>query len=389
MKIVLATESYYPNVDGGAVMERNLSHELARRGHSVTILAPARRFEDYDEQDEGTTIARFKAVTFPTLREYKATVFPYKSIRKRLYEIKPDIIHIHNPYMIGRAALKVARELKVPVLGTNHLMPENFFMHVAKLSFLYKFLKDFGWKLIVDFYNKCDFVTSPTQTAVNFLLSHGLKVKNKPLSNGINLKVFKPDNPPEIITKKFNIPDKKVILYTGRISGEKSLPVLVRAFKYIKDKGYDYHLVFAGAGRELKNIKKLVTKLELDDNVTYIGFLGKNEFPSVYTMADVFAIPSTAELQSIVVMEAMASGLPVVAANSGALPELVGENDNGFLFTPGDYKEMGEKLIKVLEDEELYKKFSNRSLEKIKKHDFMNIVTEVENLYKSLIENSK
>ncbi len=386
MKIVLATESYYPNVDGGAVMERNLSHELARRGHNVTILAPARRFEDYDDKDGDTTIARFKAVTFPTLREYKATVFPYKSIKKRLYELKPDIIHIHNPYMIGRAALKVARELGVPVLGTNHLMPENFFMHVAKFSFLYKFLKDFGWQLIVNFYNKCDFVTSPTQTAVNFLLEHGLKVKNKPLSNGINLSVFKTDNPPEIIIKKYNIPDKKIILYTGRISGEKSLPVLVNAFKYIRYKGYDYHLVFAGAGRELPNIKKLVNKLGLTNFVTYIGFLEKNEFPSVYTMADVFAIPSTAELQSIVVMEAMASGLPVVAANSGALPELVGENDNGFLFEPGNVTEMGDKLIKLLEDKELYEKFSKRSLEKIKKHDFMNIVTEVENLYKNLIE---
>src|SRR5208337_2999110 len=130
--------------------------------------------------------------------------------------------------------------------------------------------------------------------------------------------VFNPNNDPKIITDKYQMPNKKVVLYTGRISGEKSLPVLVKAFKYTKDKGHDYQLVFAGAGRELKNIQNMVIKLGLAPNTTYIGFLQKNEFPSVYTASHVFCIPSTAELQSIVTMEAMGSGLPCIAANSGA-----------------------------------------------------------------------
>jgi glycosyltransferase involved in cell wall biosynthesis len=386
MKIVLGTESYWPNVDGGAVMEHNLAMELARRGHTVSVFAPGQRYEDYQQEDNGTIIYRFKAVTFPTLKEYKATVFPGKAIRKKLEELKPDIIHVHNPYSIGIGCLNAARKLGIPIMGTNHLMPENFFMHVAKFAFLYYPLKNLGWSAIVAFYNKLDFVTSPTQTAVNLLTDHGLTAKHKPMSNGVNLKVFNPNNDPKIITDKYQMPNKKVVLYTGRISGEKSLPVLVKAFKYTKDKGYDYQLVFAGAGRELKNIQNMVIKLGLAPNTTYIGFLQKNEFPSVYTASHVFCIPSTAELQSIVTMEAMGSGLPCIAANSGALPELVAENDNGFLMTPGNFEELGDKIIRILEDDKLREKMGKRSLEKIQKHSFENIVTEVENTYKSVIE---
>jgi len=387
MKIVLGTESYWPNVDGGAVMEHNLAMELARRGHTVSVFAPAQRYEDYKEEDNGTTIYRFKAITFPTLKEYKATVFPGKAIKNTLAELRPDIIHVHNPYSIGVGCLMAARKLGIPIMGTNHLMPENFFMHVAKLAFLYYPLKNLGWGAIVAFYNRLDLVTSPTQTAVNLLLQHGLTAKHKPMSNGVNLKVFNPNSDPGIIRNKYSMPaDKKVVLYTGRISGEKSLPVLVKAFKYTKDKGYNYQLVFAGAGRELKNIKKMVIKLELEKDTTYIGFLQKNEFPSVYTASHVFCIPSTAELQSIVTMEAMASGLPCIAANSGALPELVAENDNGFLMNPGNHEELGDKIIRILEDDKLRAKMGKRSLEKIQRHSFESIVTEVENTYKSVIE---
>ena len=117
-------------------------------------------------------------------------------------------------------------------------------------------------------------------------------------------------------------------------------------------------------------------------------FLPVKDLPNIYGIADIFAMPSIAELQSLVTMEAMASGLPIIAANAVALPHLVHDNDNGFLFTPGNEKDMAQKLLVLLENKELRKKMGKQSLAIIKQHDIKNIVKEVESLYSKAILDS-
>lgn len=390
MKILIATESYYPDLAGGAVMQHNLALDLARAGHAVAVLAPSSTGKHLVEEDRGTTIFRLSSFTFPLYKEFKITFFPYRTIKKIIFQFKPEIIHIHNPFGIGLSTLSIARKEGIPIVATNHLMPENLFMAIAKTRFLYRILKNLGWFFIVWFHNKTDFVTSPTQTAVNLLIEHGLKVKALPVSNGVDLRCFNPKNNGDHLRQKLNIPNKPIVLYTGRISGEKSLDVLAKAIPLVRQK-VDAHFVFAGTGREKKNLQDLIAKLGMSPHVTFVGYLQEKDFPNIYRInpAQLFAIPSTAELQSIVTMEALASGLPVVAANAGALPELVYHQENGLLFPPGDSVQCAQGIIRILTDPKLREKMGQKSLEVIRPHSFEQSLKKFQAIYSEVLKTRK
>ncbi|EIC20023.1 glycosyltransferase [Thiorhodovibrio frisius] len=385
MRIVFATESYYPNIDGGAVAEHNLAIELAKNGHDVSILAPAANFSSYTEKDKNTTIYRRHAYTWPFYKDYKVSPFPAIGIGRIIKEFKPDVVHLHNPWAIGTTALLYAKYKGIPIVGSNHLQPENLVMHIAKTRFLFRVLERGGWRFLVGFYNLCDHVVSPTQTAVNMLLDNGLNVSATPISNGIDFEIFNPKNDPGKLQKRYQLPAKPKVLYTGRISGEKRLDVWVKAAKKVLEE-IECHFIICGGGREKESLCNMVKELGISDNVTLTGFIPEEDFPGIYALADLFAISSEAELQSIVTMEALATGLPVVATNKDALPELVHDGKNGFLFTPGDADDMARKIIKILASKELRKTMGKESLKIIQKHSLSSVVCQFEDVYKKAIK---
>ena len=139
MNILLVTESYWPNADGGALFERRLVQGLISKGHSVSVWAPSKNFTNYLEQDDSYTIYRERAVTMPFNKKYKVTLFPWVHTKKIFKLVKPDVIHIHNPALLGRTAIKYANRHGIPVLTTNHLMPENVLLNIKGSSWYY------GW----------------------------------------------------------------------------------------------------------------------------------------------------------------------------------------------------------------------------------------------------
>jgi glycosyltransferase involved in cell wall biosynthesis len=175
-----------------------------------------------------------------------------------------------------------------------------------------------------------------------------------------------------------------MILYTGRLSGEKSLPVLIQAMPYVHA-ALDCHLLLAGVGREKENLEALVKKLNLQKKTTFVGGLSRQDLPKIYNLGTLFAIPSTAELQSIVTMEAMASGLPVVAVNAGALPELCHDGENGYLHAVGDSRDMAEKIIKILKNPTLAKAMGQKSRDIVRQHSFDEVIKVFEGVYHQVL----
>lgn len=389
IKIVFATESYYPQIDGGAVSERNLALALARRGWDVTVFAPSLDFGNHVERDGRTKIIRLRALVLPLVHSgARATIYPAFAQDEIVGRIKPDLIHVHNPFGLGRGALAAAQKYGLKKIATNHMMPENFTMFIATLRFVnsYKRIRNLNWNYLVRFHNHFDFVTSPTQTAVDLLYEHGLKVAAAAVSNGIDLSRFNPEVNPRKIREKFHLPpDVPIVLYTGRLSGEKNVDHLIRAIPLVL-KELSAHFVIGGAGREAGNLKKMVKKLGVEKQVTFPGFIDEGDFPAIYTAADLFVMPSEAELQSIVTMEAMASGLPVVAARHGALPELVHFGRNGYLYKPGKIKEFAACIIKVISDLQRAKRMGVESLKIIASHAHPKIVDQFEKIYEHLLK---
>jgi len=391
MKILFTTESYYPNIDGGAVAQHNLAQELKKRGHNVGIIAPGHSYRNIIEKDNGTTIYRTKAVKLPFYMNsrYYFSPFPFFEVRRIIKEFNPDIINLCSPYPVSICAMLWAKKYNIPIIGSIHILPQNMLTPFFNLR-IYDILKEYTWRYLVYFFNLLDLVTIPTKAGLNMYIKRGLKTDITPISNGLKTEVFNPSNNGEYLKKRFNLPDKKIVLFTGRINEEKNLDVLIKAIPHVVKK-IDSHFLIVGSGGEYKKLlMNLAKKLKIEKHTTFTDFLDWKDYPNIYSIADVFAIPSESELQSIVTMEAVASGLPVVVVNNGALPELASMN-NGFVFEPKNSEEMADCIAKILIDEKLRKTMGINSLKLIKKHTMESVVKQFEKAYEKVIDiyNSK
>jgi glycosyltransferase involved in cell wall biosynthesis len=367
MKILLVSESYWPNADGGALFERRLALGLIGRGNEVVVWAPATGFKGYLEQDGPYTIHRERAVTFFANTKYKVSFWPFWHARKLLLEVKPDVVHVHNMYLLGFATIFWAKRLGIPVVSTNHFMAENATMNLKWLNGgigkpLFDFANKVAWKEIIWALNKADYVTTPTPTALDIIVSRGLKPPSEAISNGIDLGEFKPGLDTSELVKQYGVRvDVPVVLYVGRLDGEKRVDLIVRAFAEVLKK-QPAQLVLAGYGKWMDSLKKLAVELGVEKDVVFTGYLDEALKPGLYNACSVFVIASPAELQSIVTLEAMATAKPVIAVDIAALSELCHDGENGFLFPADDFMALSSKVETIISDPALAKKFGDESL---------------------------
>jgi len=175
-------------------------------------------------------------------------------------------------------------------------------------------------------------------------------------------------------------------MYVGRLDGEKHVDELIKALPLVREK-VDAQLVIVGSGQLRAQLVELAKREHVYDNVVFTGFIKDDDLPKVYAACDVFCIAGTAELQSIVTMEAMATGKPVVAANAMALPYLVHDGVNGYTFEPGDIETLAARLIELLTDNPKREVMGQKSLEIVARHDIQQTITTYEQLYKTAIKN--
>ncbi len=386
MKILLATESYYPNIDGGAIAQHNLALELKKRDHEICVIAPGISYKSTVEKEDGTTIFRTRGIKLPLYMHgrYHFSIFPYFQVKKIIKNFKPDIVNVCSPYPIGISAYLCARKQDIPVVGSIHILPDNMITPFHKLK-NQENVENYSWRYLIYFFNLVDWATIPTKTGAEMYKNKGLNTNITPISNGLKTEIFNPKNDGEYLRKKFGLPKKNIILYTGRINEEKNLDVLIKAIPYVLKK-VDAHFLIVGSGGEYKqSLIKLTEKINISNKTTFTDFLDWDDYPNIYSIADLFAMPSEAELQSIVTMEAVASGLPIVVADKGALHELASMN-NGFIFKSKNSKQMAECIIKILTNEKLKKEMGANSLELIKEHTMASIAVKFEKIYKNVIK---
>jgi glycosyltransferase involved in cell wall biosynthesis len=382
MKILTATDTYYPDVNGAAYFTYRLATTLAKRGHNVFVMCPSRSSKNMVSNDRGVTLYGIRSVPFPLYRSFRISpLFISRTIRQAVKEISPDIVHIQNHFLIGKEALSAAKRLGIPVVGTNHFMPENLvhYLHLPRTA--EKWTQKLAWRQFVRIFEQLDFVTTPTRTAVALLKNAGLRKDVMPVSCGIDLERFNPTNDGSYLKRSFAIPvNEPVLLYVGRLDKEKRIDIILRALPDIL-RVTSVHLVLAGTGKEKQELEELTQKLGIKKAVTFTGFVPDKDLQNIYRIADLFVTAGIAELQSIATMEAMASGLPVVAVNAMALPELVHDGENGYLFSDGNSQMLAEKVIAILSNQTMRAQMSKRSLEIIKDHDINKVIQKYESIY--------
>jgi len=388
MKILLATETYHPDTNGAAYFTYRLATNLVKKGYKVLVLAPARKFKTSKEEEEGVTIYRLRSVSTVFNKLYRTSPFTKRIIFKILKKERPDIVHIQSHFFIGTSVFEAAKSLGIPTIGTNHFMPDNLTHYVHLPSWSEKILKKIMWQQCVRLFSKFDIVTTPTKTAADLLVKQGFQNPIVVISNGIDLNIFNPQNKGFYLLNKYHLPNCPLILYIGRMEKEKNVDLIIKAFNLVLKK-VKAHLVLGGVGKNEKLLKELARQLLIDRHITFTGFIFDKDLPNLYVLADIFVIAGIAELQSLVTLEAIASGLPVVAVKAMALPELVKNDLNGYLFSDGDYVDMAKKIIKILVDKKLKEKMSQESLRIAGEHSFTKTLDQFEKLYQQIVFRKK
>ena len=382
MRIMIVTDQYPPMVGGVPKVTHGLATDFANRGHYVAVVAPSYGARDVHRVQDAVHIYRFSSFEWPTYEELRIPFLPILPFRRLLKQVDPDIIHIHSPVVLGNIAQIVAGGLRKPVIATNHYLPINMSRSLSSDPFFGKSFMNVSYTYLVHFCNRCEYVTAPTTTALNLLYEHGLRAPARAISNGIDLTRYTPGLPDDALRVRFRLPsDRPMILSANRLSQEKRIDVLVDAAAKMQENA---HIAITSTGPAEEELRAQVDALHLQEKVSFLGFVSEEELIRLYHLADIFAIPSEADLQSLATMEAIACGLPVVAADAYALPELVHHEENGFLFPPGKSDEMANYLDILARDISLRKQMAAKGQEIVAQHDRLRVLDEWESLYSRL-----
>ncbi|GCE08348.1 glycosyltransferase [Dictyobacter aurantiacus] len=383
MRIMIVTDQYPPMVGGVPNVAHGLAVDFTQRGHQVWVVAPSYGTRDVQRTEEGVQVSRFSSFEWPTYKDLRIPLLPFGPIHKLLKQSDPDVIHVHSPIVLGNIAHILAPGLHKPLIATNHYLPNNMLSRsVLTDPVLGKPLSALIYSYLVYFYNRCDYVTSPTRTALDLLSDHGLHAPSKVISNGIDLKSYTPGAKDSEVIRRLGLPeDRPLIIHVNRLSEEKRIDVLLDAMARLRTPA---HLALTSTGPAEAALRAQVEQLKIQDRVSFLGFVRDEDLIPLRRSAQLFVIPSEADLQSLAMMEAMACGLPSVAANSYALPELVHHNQNGFLFEPGNSDEMAAYMDRILQDPELQQSMGTESLNIIAAHDKDNVLDQWEELYTQL-----
>jgi 1,2-diacylglycerol 3-alpha-glucosyltransferase len=379
MRIMIVTDQYSPMIGGVPTVTQGLAVDFANRGYHVCVIAPSAGQRDVHRLEQKVHVYRFSSFEWPTYEDLRIPFLPILPFRRLLKKIDPDIIHIHSPIVMGNIAQIVAGSLRKPVIVTNHYLPINLSRTLTSDPLFGKPFMTAHYSYLVHFCNRCEYVTAPTMTALNLLYEHGLRAPAQAISNGIDLKKFSPGNRDKQLQQHFRLPQNRpLILSVNRLSQEKRIDVLIDA---VAKMTHCAHLAIASTGPAEADLRAKVEELNLMDRVSFLGYIPDRDLAPLYRLADVFAIPSEAELQSLATMEAMACGLPLVAADAYALPELVHHSINGFLFQRGNSEEMAQYFDGLVTDKVLRKQMGSKSLEIIARHDRTKVLDQWEALY--------
>ena len=381
LRVVIACDTFPPDINGASRFAERLAAGLVRSGNEVHVSAPAhnKTFGSFTEVHDGQVmtvhrIKSYRVIQHKTLRYVWPFTLKAKA-DKLLKKLRPDAVHINSHMIVGRFVLKSAQELGIRVIATNHIMPENLIKYSLVIPrWAEKWVMNLAWKDAGRVLRKADVVTTPTRRAANLLEAASGLTGVLAVSCGIEASKFANQTP---TTNR-----EPRVLFLGRLDYEKHIHNLLRAVALLP-KNLDVQVEIVGDGGEREYLEKLAQELGIAKNVEFRGHITDQELPRAYERATLFAMPSIAELQSIATMEAMASGRPVVAADAMALPHLVHDGDNGYLFPPDDVEAFADRLLKVLTaSQQELDRLSENSLHLIQSHDIDTTIKIFEGLYR-------
>lgn len=337
MRVVLCTDTYPPQVNGVARTLARLVAYLQREGHAVLVLAPQ---DERARPEDG--VVRLPALPLPLYPELKLALPLFPALPRRLAAFQPDIFHLATEFSVGLAGLAAARELGVPAVSSYHTHFPQYLLH-----YRLPVLAQPAWSYLRWFHNSTQLTFCPSADTAAVLTKQGVHPPTL-WGRGVDTDLFTPARRDAALHRRYAGPNGRLLLYVGRLAPEKGLPVLLAAFALLKERLPRVSLVLAGDGPLRADLERRAPA-----GVRFAGYVQGVELARLYASADVFAFPSTTETYGNVLLEALASGLPVVAPLAGGLKENLKPGENGLAALPDNPADTAHCLMEILTRPEL------------------------------------
>lgn len=379
LRVVMMTNNYLPFIGGVPISVERLKRGLEAHGHSVLLVCPS-----YGMDTPDSTILRVP-VLFST-RGWIRIANPFLTqTRRKVEAFDPDIIHVHHPFWLGTLGRIMARRLNIPVIYTYHTRLEHYAHQIPLLSALFRnFIAH--W-LVRRFANRCDAVIVPTPVARDYMRLIGVVRPVHVQPTGIDLEAFEVPEGARLgkLRRELNPDGRLVFVTVSRLSPEKNVGFIIAAMARMKGLSpVPFRLLILGDGDERPRLVAATRAAGLEDTVCFLGNVKETLISEYLALCDIFVFASRSETQGMVVLEAMAAGLPVIAVDSSGVDAFV-ENDVTGYRMQEDIIQWTNSLAKLSLDRMLRKKFGANAKFAARKHSTSEFSTAVANLYEGLI----
>lgn len=325
MRIGIFTCNYKPLSNGVVTSITSYVEQFNALGHETFIFAP--KYPTAPESQEDARIYRFPSFRAPTHHSYALPIPFSPRIRAEIAHLDLDVIHAQHPFLLGPYAFRTARHLKLPFVFTYHTRYD-LYGHYSPI--LPRLSSKLALKRSLRFAQHADAVVALTQASAGMLRSYGIRTRIEIIPTGVTAR--KPNADYQALKHRLGIPTSaKILLYVGRLAREKNLYLLLRAFGLVIRQVPSAFLVIVGEGDEKNALMNLACSLELRGKVLFIGEVSSDDVWNYYAMADIFALPSNSEVQPLAPLEAMASGLPLVAVRYPGIEDYINHGENGYI----------------------------------------------------------
>lgn len=326
MKILMMTNTFRPHVGGVARSVERFTQAYKDRGHEVLVVAPT--FADAQSDEPG--VVRVKAIEDVFSSGFSLALPVPPRVRDVVDEFGPDVVHSHHPILLGDTALRLAARQDLPIVFTHHTMYEHYTHYYPGDS---EPLRRFVSRIATGYANLCDTVFAPSESVARTIRQRGVTAPIEIVPTGVDVAQFAKGDGRKA-RRQLGVPDNAYVVgHLGRLAPEKNLDWMAEAIARFAADRPDVHVLIAGKGPSMEPVRRLFAENGLTDRLTFTGTLSGQDLVDAYHAMDVFAFASKSETQGMVLTEAMAAGVPVVALDAPGAREVVDDRSNGRLLT--------------------------------------------------------
>lgn len=395
LNICFVTPEYFPISGGTGAYVYYLSQYLQKLGQTVHVVA--RHSENSEDVVDGVDVHYRKGKGNAITRYWRFARSASKKIKELNEKIGLDIIHANLPLVPSFAIPKESAKALVctvhstwkgEALVTKRENPKNLNPN-EKMMLRFNFILRSSEKKLM---NRSDALIAVSKYTVDELTElYGVdEEKIHVIYNGVDINKFKPKTDKTKLRKEFGLEEKqKIILFVGRLYHRKGLEILLHSIPSVIQEFKDVKFAISGTGFKEKeeSLRKLAKKLDIEEYVTFLGYVPDQKLPFLYAASEVFVLPAIYENFPFAILEAQATGLPVISTKVGGIPEFLTDNENGFLIDPGDSTQLTQRVVNLLQNPKLAKEVGARGRKLIvEKLSWRLITGQVIDLYHTLLE---